>query len=322
MPFIATKKNPSGPDLVNLEHHEVNLSGTTIRFDAPYHRDAVADYGCKDNRINLYNKSAMGRFSGNSLSQIKGLAVRKKNWSYTRTHLFNRFGRDLGLTRFFVRGIYLPDFSSLFRPRRFEAGVEAYIFDEYFSAVACRRDYQLLNFNGTNWAHFKEYKDKELDQVDYFYATPVTDEHLLMVSFDNTVYEDNTKVPQLHNELADLIMSSFQVELSEDAKAQQAEAQQNYPYEKLSTSLPALAFDYVSVEAEFECMVRLRGEHPEYDDLPYEEFQKIGQADLAAQGKKRDEFDAAIRQGIIDKFKQLEAEDYQRYMAEQKVTSK
>ncbi len=28
MPFITTKKNPSGPDLVNLEHHEVNLSGT------------------------------------------------------------------------------------------------------------------------------------------------------------------------------------------------------------------------------------------------------------------------------------------------------
>ncbi|WP_444997742.1 hypothetical protein [Aliikangiella sp. IMCC44359] len=320
MPFIATKKNPSGPDLVNLEHHEVNLSGTTIRFDAPYHNHYSApELNYRETRINLYDKGELFRISGRSLSKIRAVHIRGKTWGHRKSRLFGRFP-SLGRTKFFVCAIHFPQFKNLFRARRLEAGVEAYIFDECFSAVACRRDYQLLNFNGTNWAHFKEYKDQDLDQVDYFYATPVTDEHLLMVSFHNTVYEDNTKVPQLHSELADLIMSSFQVELSEDARAQQAKAQQNYPYEKLSTSLPTLAFDYVSVEAEFECMKRIIGEHPEYDDLPDEEFHQICQADLAAQEKKRDEFDAAIRQGIIDKFKQLEAEDYQRYMAEQKVT--
>ncbi|WP_444996521.1 hypothetical protein [Aliikangiella sp. IMCC44359] len=321
MPFIATKKNPSGPDLVNLEHHEVNLSGTTIRFDAPYHNHYSApELNYRKTQINLYDKSRLAGVSGRSLSKIRAVYIRDKWWGHRKSRLFGRFP-SLGRTQFFVCAIHFPQFKNLFRPRRLEASIEAYVYDECSNTRSpSRRDYELLNLNGVDWAHFKAYEDKDLDQVDYFYATPVTDEHLLMVSFHNTVYEDNTKVPQLHSELADLIMSSFQVELSEDAKAQQAKAQQNYPYEKLSPTLPPCSFEIRFVETEFECMKRIIGEHPEYDDLPDEEFHQICQADIAEQEKKRGAFKESIRQGIIDKFKQLEVEDYQRYMAGQKAT--
>lgn len=144
----------------------------------------------------------------------------------------------------------MPEFSNLFHPRHLECAVERYIYTAhtaYRIPGECRKNWQVKAINGTQWVSYKSTGYAGFRSAEACYEsvwhTPITDDHLLTVRFDQVIRKKRTRLAEVYQKIIDQVMNSFEIDLSPDAKSQQTKIQVQYPNERLNERLPPYDFE-------------------------------------------------------------------------------
>lgn len=302
MPLIGTRRNPKGPSLAKLENHRLILSGTQVQFKAPTHNDPqVPDQGESDVNLNIYDVQRFGRLGDDNADEIPTRALAVKWWEYTGIPVFDGTGY-LGRMEFQVNLSHMPAFSSLFRPITLECAIERYIYMSPSSTQypgTNRLDWRVVEINGSQWVNYgmigwtAMYNAEEV--YTSFWQIPITDEHLLTVEFVQVIALKRTNLKQAFQKVIDAVMSSFHLELSEDASAQKAKVEKDYPGERLSESLLPYEFDHVEIKDVYELTHIASQEFNHDPSVPFEEIDRV----VKEKDKEQREQSECVRQRVL-----------------------
>ena len=266
MPSIGTRKHPKGPNLKRLELHTFNLSGTKVRFMAPaHHHDAIPATPQHHENVNLYEQGLFGRFDAGNQAEPPSYPLELKYWRFKGIPVLDGTG-ILGDMRFHVSIMHLPDFKSLFHPRHLECAIERCIYGSpyaYKVSGQCRLEWQIQMINEITWinyrSHFLETNDGSANES--VWHTPITDEHLLTVRFKEGIGRKRTRLAEVYQSIIEMIMNSFEIQLSSDAQSQQEYIRKKFPDERLSKTLPPYEFEEVELLERLELINQVSGEN-------------------------------------------------------------
>lgn len=244
-----------GPPNDDLEPFEASLSGTQFSYMAPAHNHPRAPASKVDRKqVNLYDAGQLDKCPSSRTYEVPFYALSYKHWMFSeRRYLL--LSSDFAQTDFESRVFHLPEFSSLFAAHNFECAVERFIFSywrSFASSGQCRLNWRVKNYNGTPWVAFEN--DGRLAHrgnyipfhslLQSFYITPITDQHVLVMSFNQVTRRDDVKgIDDAFEELREKVMTSTSLQLSTDAAAQKAQVIQNSGQQHYSESLPPYAFN-------------------------------------------------------------------------------
>ena len=277
MPLIGTRKNPKGPDLRNLETHLFNLSGTRVKFRAPAHyHDAIGATPPHKENVNLYEQDLFDRLDEEDLAEPPSYPLELKYWRFKGVPILDGTG-VLGDMRLHVSIQHLPEFISLFRPLHLECAVERCIYSSpnaYKNSGQCRLDWQVREINGSDWVGYRSHHLTTDEGCGYesVWHTPITDEHLLTVRFNQGIGKKRTRLAEVYEKIIDLVMGSVKIQLSSDAKAQQAYIKQLYPDERLSEYLPPYQFEEIELLEELDLINLISAENNHDLSIPDDIF--------------------------------------------------
>jgi hypothetical protein len=305
-----------GPNIKRRLERRINLSGTSIILDVPDNND----YPCPEaepesQAINLYDLN-YSRWESTDHFESERFGLLGRAWQYKRRLI----GGNVADVRMNISVFRMPEFQSLFRPRRLECAVERLIFaTPNFSTQESgknRLNWQIAE--GSNrWVQF-EYKGETAlygckEHMGVVRLLPLSDEHLLSVVFRFIYYSDSEIARKKCLALMDTIMASFRLTLSEDAIRQKNEVEKLYPYEKISAHLPPYEFETVKVLSEWEIADKV-GEQLNHD-FPdgFKQLEKLCAIEEAKQELKIKE----VREHVLEshmRFEELERQDYEKYI--------
>lgn len=288
MPLIGTRKFPKGPSLKHLEEHLFNLSGTRVKFLAPKHyHHSIPAAPANNGDFNLYEKELFKRFEEDDLSEPSTLWLKFRRWEFTGMPLLDGTGFLGGMTMGLTIQ-HMPEFESLFSPKKFECAIERYIYtspDTYRDSGACRLDWKLVKFNNLLWVSY--YSDHMRDKDGYacqsLWHIPITDQHMFTVCFNQTITKRRTRLPQIYQAIINQVMSSFEIQLSSDAQSQRDYIKTNYPDEQLSEALSPYEFEEVEILERLELINQVSAENNHDFSIPDDVFE------AQVQGKDRDQ---------------------------------
>jgi len=311
---------PIGSNLHRFSERKINLSGTSISIIVPDNNCYPAPGGEPEiQSYNLYDLK-FSRWKKLHKFEPERFGLLGRAWEYKRILNVNGSVAD---ARFHVNVIRMPEFQSLFRPRRLECAIERLIYaTPNFSTQESgknRLDWQI--FDGLNrWIRYGYVGERALynckEHVGVVWQMPLTDEHLLSVVFRFIYYSDSHVARKRCSELMELVMKSFRVELSADAVRQKAAMEAAYPYEKLSASLPPYTFETAKVLNRYDLIGKV-SEQIDYDtSCPDDKFDAlVKEADLKQRKHSKDVRRRVLRSHL--RFEELERQDYARYISSQ-----
>lgn len=279
MPFIGTRKYPKGPDLKRLEHHRITASGTEVDFLAPKHNNGgIPANPVKPVIMNLYEAGLFGRYDEQDLAEPPSSGVALKYWEFTGLPVVDGTG-ELGDMMFHVTISDMYEFQSLFRSRNLECAIERIIYASphgYCNPGECRKNWQVRVINGTQWVSYQStgyagFRNAE-ECYETVWHTPITDQHLLTVRFDQVIRKKRTRLAEVYEKIIDLVMGSVKIQLSSDAKAQQAYIKQLYPDERLSEYLPPYQFEEIELLEELDLINLVSAENNHDLSIPDDIF--------------------------------------------------
>ena len=312
MPLIGTRKYPKGPDLKRLEHHRVTASGTEIAFSAPAHRhDAIQVQPALTGSINLYDESRFGRYKKNDLAEPASMGLALKDWRFTGLPILDGTG-VIGDMTFEVSIENMPEFASLFHTRHLECAIERYLYKAYTAyriPGECRQNWQLKTINGIEWAGYQSVGYTGFRSAEECYEsvwhTPITDQHLLTVRFDQVIRKKRTRLAEIYETIIDRVMNSFEIQLSCDTKSQQEYIRQKFPNERLSGTLLPYEFEEYEVDNEYDLIDEIGAQNN--FELPHEEVKKLWETEKKRQRQMKNEARARVIESHL-RFKLMEKE--------------
>lgn len=280
MPFIGTRKFPKGPDLKRLERHKILASGTEITFLAPKHNDSsIPAFPAITKTINLYDSALFGRYEEKDLTEPASFGATLKHWEFTGIPMLDGTG-ELGEVMFHVTISDMPEFSSLFRPRHFECAIERCIYTSphaYRIQGECRMNWKVYTINDSVWVNYHSngypgFRNAE-ECYESVWHTPITDQHLLTVRFDQVIRKRRTRLAEVYQNIINKVMSSFEIQLSSDAQAQLDGVTANFPNETLSETLPPYIFEEVEILERLELINQVSAENNHDFSIPDDVFE-------------------------------------------------
>ena len=313
MPLIGTRKYPKGPNLKRLEHHRVTASRTVIAFSAPAHRhDAIQAQPALSGSINLYDESRFGRYKKNDLAEPASMGLALKDWRFTGLPILDGTG-VIGDMTFELSIENMPEFASLFHPRHLECAIERYIYKAYTAyriPGECRQNWQLKTINGIEWAGYQSVGYAGFRSAEECYEsvwhTPITDQHLLTVRFDQVIRKKRTRLAEIYEIIIDQVMISFDIHLSPDAQSQQDYIRKNFPNEQLSENLPPYEFDEIELLERLELINRVSAENNHDLTIPDDVFEGMVQQKDSEQKRRAKETKKRVLESHL-RFKSIES---------------
>lgn len=281
MPFIGTRKFPKGPDLKRLEYHSVTVSGTQISFAAPMHRhDAIQASPLLSGSFNLYDTSLFGRYKKNNPVEPASFGISLKDWRFSGIPMLDGTG-VLGDMTFEVSIENMPEFASLFRSCHLECAVERYIYAAYTSyriPGQCRMDWKVHTINNVVWVNYHSngypgFRNAE-ECYESVWHTPITDQHLLTVRFDQVIRKKRTRLAEVYQNIINKVMSSFEIQLSSDAQSQLDAVKRNFPCETLSETLPPYEFEEIDILGRLDLINQVSAENNHDFSIPDDVFEE------------------------------------------------
>lgn len=279
MPLIGTRKFPKGPNLRHLERHDFNLSGTRLTFSAPeYYHDVIAESPSNGKTFNLYDERLFGRLEAQDADEPPVLWLQFKRWRFKGIPLIDGTG-VLGDMTLETTVSHMPEFESLFRPRHMEGAIERHIYsspNSYKISGECRQRWTIKTINDMEWISYQStgyagFRNAE-ECYETVWHTPITDQHLLTVRFDQVIRKKRTRLAEVYEKIIDLVMGSVKIQLSSDAKAQQAYIKQLYPDERLSEYLPPYQFEEIELLEELDLINLVSAENNHDLSIPDDIF--------------------------------------------------
>lgn len=317
MSFLDLCLPPIGPNLNRLSERKINLSGTSITLKVPDNNYWPEPGGEPETQsYNLYDMEFF-RWEKEDLFEPESYCLLARAWQYKRI-LTRGYSTKVQVA---VEVVRLPEFQSLFRPRRLECAVERIIYaTPHFSTQKSgknRLNWQIVD-RDSRWVRYEyigsggAYDGAE--HVGVVWNLPLTDEHLLRVRFRFIYHSDSELARKKCTELMELVMKSFRVELSADALRQKAAMEAAYPYERINPHLPPYEYEIIEVLSEWEMADKV-GAQLNYDfSNGYQKF-----ADLSDKAEKEQALRVQeVRDRILKthlRFEELERQDYERYIS-------
>lgn len=311
--LFGTPKNPKGPQ-GKWDDITTRLSGTVLYFSLPSTNLAVVhDQYDPESDINLYdNEPYWVHPDANDVSRPPRVIICRRNWEFNGLRWSRALG-GYGSLDLDIRIELLPDFTSLFRPRRRECAIERYIYSS--GSFLKQPNYNRLSYS-LNKKGDQVWSCYEVANRRYVCQLPITNTHMLTFEFLLDIYHPKTQVVKAMMALAHKIMGTVKVELSEDAKRMKHEAQTQYPWEKLQETLPPYDFEYKETIAREDFSRMLFDELGDIDVIPRDEFRD--RVDKRVSDQKLEH--ATIRERVLAshmRFTELEAQDAKKYKAEE-----
>lgn len=312
MPLIGTRKFPKGPDLKRSEQHSISVSGTRIAFSAPAHRhDAIQATPPLSGSFNLYDASHFGRFNKKDQVEPASFTLELKDWRFNGIPLLDGTG-VIGDMKFKVSIVSMPEFASLFHPRHLECAVERYIYTAYTAyriPGECRQNWRVIKINGKEWVNYESmgypgYRNAE-ECYESVWHTPITDQHLLTVRFDQVIRKKRTRLAEVYQKIIEQVMNSFEIQLSLDAQAQQELIRTTHPEEQLSETLPPYVFEEYEVDNEYDLIDEIGAQHN--FELPHEEVKRLWEIEKKRQRQMQKETRVRVIESHL-RFKLMEKE--------------
>lgn len=317
MSFLDLCLPPIGPNLHRLSERKINLSGTSISVKVPdnnYWPEPKSETEAQS--YNLYDMEFY-RWKKLYKFEPENRCMLARAWQYKRT-----FARgSTAKVELSVEIARMPEFQSLFRPRRLECAIERMIYAKpHFSTQESgknRLNWQIVD-GGNRWIRYDymgsgwEYNGAE--HVGAVWHYPLTDEHLLSVVF-RFIYRSKSELARKKcTELMELVMKSFRVELSADALRQKAAMEAAYPYEKLSASLPPYTFETAKVLNRYDLIGKISEQIDHDTSYPDDKFEELVKAaDFKQRKHSKDVRRRVLRSHL--RFEELERQDYERYIS-------
>jgi hypothetical protein len=311
-----------GPSLAQQSELKIDLSGTLISVKLPDSDDGVIRNGPKCQTDNLYDLP-FGRWRNDDPYETEGFGLFNCEWQFHRLFLSDSTA-DVG---FGLSVFHLPEFQSLFRPRRLECAIERLIYTTPFLSTQksgeSRLNWQVID--GPNqWIRY-EYigcrrRYEATEHVGVLWHLPLTDKHLLSVRFRFIYRSKNQLVRKKCAELMSMIMESFRVELSNDALQQKRVAQEAYPYEKISTSLPPYTFETPEILIRHDLIGKVSEQINHDSSYPDHLFEKlVEEADMKQRAYADEVRDRILKSHL--RFGELEQQDYENHLANQRKSA-
>jgi hypothetical protein len=309
MLLIGTRKFPKGPDLKRSEQHSISVSGTRIAFSAPPH-DAIQATPPLSGSFNLYDASHFGRFNKTDQVEPASFTLELKDWRFNGIPLLDGTG-VIGDMKFKVSIVSMPEFASLFHPRHLECAVERYIYTAYTAyriPGECRQNWRVIKINGKEWVNYESmgypgYRNAE-ECYESVWHTPITDQHLLTVRFDQVIRKKRTRLAEIYESIIDRVMNSFEIQLSSDAQSQQQYIRQKFPNEGLSKNLPPYEFEEFELDNEYELIGNISAQHN--FELPHEKVKRLWEIEKKRQRQMQKETRARVVESHL-RFKSVES---------------
>jgi len=281
MPLIGTRKYPKGPSLRHLDTHIFNLSGARVKFLAPEHyHDAIAATPPRKCDFNLYDRGLFNRFEEKNLSEPPTLWLKLKRWRFKGVPLLDGTG-VLGDMTIEITVSDMPEFSPLFRPKHLEGAIERYIYsssEAYRISGECRMGWKVHNINDVVWVAYHSngypgYRNAE-KCYESVWHTPITDQHLLTVRFDQVIRKKRTRLAEVYQNIINKVMSSFEIQLSSDSQSQLDAIKRNFPCETLSETLPPYEFEEIDILGRLDLINQVSAENNHDFSIPDDVFEE------------------------------------------------
>lgn len=320
MVVLGRRVFPRGPDMRRLEQYRLYLSGTNVEVAVP--------------RSNFVASKPSEPFEQNhNLNDLPYLKERGAE-THIPEHVYfvSRYLKYYGvpLLRGFIGSIdikvmvlRLPEFSSLFRPRRFECAIERAIYSMMdFGTGESRLDWKIATLNESTWVNYKYKSYASAAEISRYilgkveddttcgsvWSRPISDEHLLAVNFRGKFLGNTDTMCDAFNELERSVMGSVKLELSGDAKRQKGAVRCVYPHENLAAHLPPYKFETYPTLNEFEIADRVSEDLGHNFNLGSDRFQRLCDAAALEQQAKVEEVRKRVLASHL-RFEDLEQEE-------------
>lgn len=319
MSFLDLCLPPIGPNLHRLSERKINLSGTSISVKVPDNNYWPEPGGEPEvQSYNLYDME-FSRWKKLHKFEPERFFLLARAWQYKRMFV----GGITAQIELSVEVSRLPDFQSLFRPRRLECAVERCIYatPNFSTQKSGKNRLEWRVTEGDNrWVRYGYIGGRALynckEHVGVVWQMPLTDEHLLSVVFRFIYYSDSHAARKRCTELMEFVMKSFRVELSADALRQKAAMEAAYPYEKLSASLPPYTFETAKVLNRYDLIGKVSEQIDHDTSYPDDKFEELVKAaDFKQRKHSKDVRRRVLRSHL--RFEELERQDYERYISSQ-----
>ena len=274
--FISSGNNPKGPDLTHKEKYVFDLSGSHLEIVTPH-----SNYKKMPDRLtsrfsgNIYDLAEMSdAATGSKARTYRSLGCGARYWRFSGLPIFQP---ELASLKLGVSVAHFPEFGSLFRPRRFEKAIERRLYCGDGTATKSytnRANWLLCDKAHWLWVSYEIIQDITRRGLgDVYWCTPISDEHMLTLHFEKSFFSKNAEtLEKAFKPVIDCVTNSIKFTPSSDAIQQRKEAQEQYPHEKLSESMPPYVFDRVEVQDEVYIFTQVSKKHS--DSWTYEQIDK------------------------------------------------
>jgi len=320
MPLIGTRWNPKGPSTKHMKEHLFFLSGVEIQIKAPLSNNIVSPGRELDAPLNIYDRSTYVDKSEEKPGAVLEYYLLGRNWYFAGLPIID--GANFGIISMGFTVSYMPEFASLFRPRRFECAIERYISSSsclYPTSGHSRVEYARQMINGVDWGnHVCHIEEDESSAFQTVWHTPVSDDHLLTIEFTQSACAKGSGLMRAYAKLMKTIMDSVTIKLPQDIQSLKTEVQKAYPYESFPTFMPPYVFEQFEPRDESDVIRKVSFDNGHDFSIPDHIFDKEVEDIIAAENKKQVDVHQQVLKSHL-RFEELEAEDHQCYLAEQKV---
>ena len=236
--FKGSKDNPSGPSFRSSKSHRLDLSGSVITFNAPYHSSSIHKEYDILSKVNIFDDKPYESLGELEPEEHPLVHCYIKAFSFYGKPLVEGVVADLRC-RFTLRHAHdLAAEETLFNTEVFERKLREQLLvgymasdvrkastSESFKNFSCPHDWKIDTINGTPWVHLKAYGLK-YSPTELQWHTPISDRHYMSFVFERHLYfKGLSSIPKLEglvnyepvDRLANDIMQSAQVSLSDDS---------------------------------------------------------------------------------------------------------
>jgi len=246
--LFGTKKHPKVISFRRAQDHVLDFSSIRLHFKAPpYHRPDISYEPHLQNRYNLYDPALY-----QPDERFKEPPYRHFCFGNIWVCYGPPFQRYKGWLHMSITLHQYVEHPSLFNPAMFEATVDTYL-DHRWSPKTCkvyesgdriegRYHWGASRINGADWVQFDTVSviDSRTRNLYRCYATPLSETHFVVVTFDKyqtwLAYDVNAAFDPLIGD----IMQSMQIDWSEEALREQQVAKEKWPevkYQKTRSDL-------------------------------------------------------------------------------------
>ncbi|WYH47122.1 hypothetical protein WKI13_09235 [Teredinibacter turnerae] len=249
--------SPRLPKIEKSEARKLRLSGTSMQFAVP---PFYIEWGRQrdwPDTFDIYDSNAFCKTE----EQTAFLKCFESKWDLKGLPVWKT---ELGWIEFSITVFKLSETGSAFNLRKFESDLlDQYVrlygpmgrFNKHSFETFLNWSPQLIN--GSLWVSYHGRKHSVSDtSYQLVWETPITDEHMISVTFSYQNYKEKKTVHYAVEQFAQKIMTATHLDLSPSAQEQKSAAEKQWPNQKYSEHMEPLRWirpkkDFISVEEYF-----------------------------------------------------------------------